>query len=254
MDAVKKYHEITKEYRQSLKTAWDAYGKGYERLQGYKGSERYDKELTELQDERDAAIKAAREKAGGRYDTVLRYMRKAIDAQPAKAPTDEQMRIVNAFKMREHVEADELVKAAEQMRGVDMAVKVLDEVAKANGYHNRLDEYMGATGRASAAVDRLTSSAKHILTITRTDAAKKRHEAHHVMKWGGEWDERHEGMGIDRDPAADYALNPIDHDYTNERDTACELGGVEGFYSEFRSTVNYDPGAKPGMQKLWGEV
>lgn len=253
MDAVKKYHEITKEHRDALKKAWSDYEAGYERLEGFKGSERYDTELTELQDKRDEAVKAAHEKARGRYDTVIKYMRKAIEAQPAQTPTAEQMTMLTALQMREKVEADEIVKAAEQMRGVDMAVKVLDEIAVKNGKHGLVSEYMGATGRASAAVDRLVKNANQMLKLTRPDSLQKRHEAHHVARWGGEWDERHEGIELHGD-SNDYAFINIDRDFKDERETACELGGVEGFYPEFRSTVNYDPGAKPGMQKLWGEV
>lgn len=253
MDAVKKYHEVTKEHRDALKKAWSDYEAGYNRLQGYKGSERYEKELAELQDNRDAAIKAAHEKARGRFDTITKYMRKAIDSQPATAPTPEQMAMLNALQMREHVEPDEIVKAAEQMRGVDMAVRVLDEIAEKNGRHGLVNDYMGAAGRASAGVDSLVSKANLMLKLNRPDSIEQRHKAHHVARWGGEWDERHEGVALQGD-SNDYALTIVDRDFKDERETACELGGVGGFYKEFRSTVNYDPGAKPGMQKLWGEV
>lgn len=253
MDAVKKYHEITKEHRDALKKAWSDYEAGYKHLEGYKGSERYDRELTELQDKRDEAIKTAHEKARGRYDTVIKYMRKAIDAQPARTPTVEQMAILNALQMREHVEADEIIKAAEQMRGVDIAVKVLDEIAIRNGKHNLVSEYMGTTGRVAAAVDRLASNANSILNLTRPDGTQKRHEAHYTAKWGGDWDERHEGIKL-HGGSNNYALSHVDRDFKDERETAYELGGVEGFYPEFRSTVNYDPTIKKGLQKTWGEV
>ena len=253
MDAVKKYHETATTYRKSLREAWDAYGKGYERLQGYKGSERYDRELKELQDERDAAIEAAREKARGSFGTTIGYMRKAIEAQPATAPTAEQMAMLNALQMRDHVEADEIVRAARQMSGVDMAVRVLDEIAEKNGKHGLVDEYMGAAGRATRAVDRLAGNANSMLKLTRPDGLQKRHEAHHAAKWGGAWDERHEGIEL-RGDSNGYSLSHVDRDFKDERETAIELGGVGGHYSEFRSMVNYDPTIKPGLQKTWGEV
>lgn len=256
MDAVKTYYEVSTEYRKSLKTAWDEYHKGHERLQAYKGSEGYEKELAEIQDKRDAAIKAARDKAEGRYKTVISYMRKAIEAQPAQTPTEEQMRTLTALKMREKVSVDELEKVAEQMRGVDMAVSVLDEIAQKNGSApGRFGEYMGATGRASAAVDKLVSDANLTLKLTRPDSGKQRHEAHHAAKWGGEWDERHEGIALNpMDSSNSYALSHVDRDFKDEREMMREFADVGDRYSEFRSTVNYNPGVKPGLQKIWGEV
>lgn len=253
MDAVKKYHETAKEYRKSLQEAWSAYEAGYKRIERYKGGKDYDKDLAKLQDTRDAAIKAAQDKARGSFDTIIKYMRKAIESAPMQTPTAEQMTIVNALKMRDKVEADELRKAAEQMRGVDVAVKVLDEIAAKNGHPGIMGEYMGAAGRAEKAVNELVSSANLMLRLTRPDGISTRHAAHHAAKWGGEWDARHEGVEL-RGDSNDYALSAVDRDFKDERETACALGGVEGFYKEFRSTVNYNPGVKDGLQKLWGEV
>ena len=253
MDAVKKYHKTAKEYRKSLQDAWSAYEAGYKRIERYKGGKEYDKDLARLQDTRDAAIKAAQEKARGEFTSVVKYMRRAIECAPMQTPTSEQMNIVNALKMRDRVEADELRKAAELMRGVDVAVKVLDEIASKSGHHGIMGEYMGAAGRAEKAVNALASSAKLMLKLNRPDSIKQRHKAHHAARWGGDWDERHEGVALHGD-SNNFALTIVDRDFKDERETACELGGVGGFYPEFRSMVNYDPVEKPGMQKLWGEV
>ena len=237
MNTVEHYHDITRTYRGKLREIWDNYQKGYKLIEGYKGSNRYKKELAKLQEKRDEAIKAAQDNARGRYVVVLREMKKGVEKHPAKAPTPEQMNMVNALKMREKVESDELVRAAEQMRGVDLAVHVLDEIATANGYHGLLDDYMGDTARAEKAVKALGSSAELTLTLTRPDGAEARRKSRHIYKWGGEWDERHEGIelhGTSNRPA----LSHVDRDFKDARETVCELGGVEGHYQSFCNIVN----------------
>lgn len=252
MDAVKKYHETAKEYRSSLVAAWEAYDKGYKNLERYKGGRDYDKELTALQDKRDEAIRAAQAKARQSFKVITDYMRRAIEAQPVKAPTTAQMNVLTALKMRETVEGDEIIKAAEQMRGVDVAVKVLDELAFKNGKPGIVTEYMGATGRAERGVNELISSANLLLTLTRPNGWEQRAKAHHATKWGGDFDERHAGVKM-YDDSSRLVLSTVDKDFKDERETMRELGGIKD-YAEFRSVVNRDPMIKAGLQEAWGEV
>lgn len=254
MDAVREYYEAATGYREALQKAWSAYLSGYENLKRYEGGKEYETDLAKLQDKRDEAIKAAKDKAASAFEHVLGYMRKAVASAPIEAPTDAQMAILSALKMREAVEPDELVKAAEQMRGVDLCVKVLAEIAAKNGHPTIVDEYMGAAGRAERAVGELTTSARLMLDLNRPDSIEQRHLAHHYVKFGGEFDPKHEGVeALGR--SSSYALSAVDRDFADEREMMHELGNVaEGGFTEFRSIVNRNPYVKADAQKAWGEI
>lgn len=254
MDAVHEYFAIATGYREALQKAWSAYLSGYENLKRYEGGKEYETDLAKLQDKRDEAIKAAKDKAAHDFDHVLGYMRDAISVAPMEQPTTEQMNTVSALKMRERVEADELIRAAETMRGVDVCVKVLDEVAAKNGYHGLLNDYMGAIGRAETAVNELASSAKLMCSLARPDSIEQRHLAHHYVKFGGEFDARHEGVEP-LGPSSAYALTAVDRDFADEREMMHELGNVaEGGFTEFRSIVNRSKYFTDEAQRRWGQI
>lgn len=252
MDACLKYHETANGYREAIRAAWQTYENVCKRLETYSDSKGAASELRAAQDARDEAIRAAQGRASHEFDSVLAYMREAVEHAPMAAPTQEQMAIVSALSMRENVTADELRKAGEQLRGVDVAVAVLDEIAQKNGYPGIVAEFMGATGRASRAVAELTESARLMVGLTRPDGVEARHRANHYRRHGGEFDKRHEGVDP-FGPSSAYGLSAVDRDFTDERETMRELGGV-GNFTEFRSIVNNSPTIKPGLQEAWGEV
>lgn len=252
MDNVKRYYETARDYRKGLREAWGAYEEKHEELQGFQGTDRYRDDLAKAQDERDARIRALQDQARTGFNSILAAMRTNIANAPMTAPTAEQMAILQALQMRESVDVDELRKAGEQLKGVDVAVKALDEIGAKHGHMHAVDEFMGATARAERAVDELTRSAQQMVTLTRPDGLEARHRARHFEKWGGEFDAKHEGMNP-HSPESRMSLTLVDKDFANEREAMYAFGGVKEF-NEFRSIVNRDKMLTEQAQRRAGEI
>lgn len=121
--AVQQYHiqlrEITRQYENEMQ--------GLERFRGSNG---FEEDAKSAQAERDKATAALRQESGLRFDSILDSMAKAAQAQPMTAPTQEQLALLQALRMREHLSRDDLECAANSMQSCPVALGVLRELAQ----------------------------------------------------------------------------------------------------------------------------
>lgn len=150
--AVQQYHiqlrEITRQYENEMQ--------GLERFQGSAG---YSEDVQSAQAERDKATAALRQEYGPRFDAILNSMAEAAKAQPMTAPTSEQIALLQALQMREHLSRDDLERAANSMQSCQVALGVLKELGQKNGIMG-----MGLTV-AGGTMD--TDSALHTIDVLR---------------------------------------------------------------------------------------
>lgn len=68
-------------------------------------------------------------------ETVLEGMSKAISGRKMVAPTDEQLRLLQALQMKTgSLTLEELNEAGEALRGCPVALAILDDMARESGY------------------------------------------------------------------------------------------------------------------------
>lgn len=71
-------------------------------------------------------------------------MREAIDHRPLTPPTPEQAALLSVLQMREHLDRDELSRAAEQMAGCSAALSILDDLAQKHKIPGTFNREMSA--------------------------------------------------------------------------------------------------------------
>lgn len=78
-----------------------------------------------LDDRRNAEVEELRREYADRLKSAVDAMEKTYMNRPASAPTQEQLSVLQALKLRDHVSRDELRRAAQTMRGCPVAERAL---------------------------------------------------------------------------------------------------------------------------------
>lgn len=110
-------------------------------LDGFKGSEKYNKVMARIQSDREQLMKDARQKYAPETDVILEAMAKAADFKTASAaPSEEALRLLQAFKLRLELDEsnpgisrDELQGAVSVMGDSETAFKALRQIAQKCG-------------------------------------------------------------------------------------------------------------------------
>ena len=127
------YFNAIKGFRKTLQEVNDRYKPEYERLEHFKDSASYAQSKKLVDDRRSAEVEALRREYSDRVKSAVDAMEKTYMGKPASAPTQEQLAVLQALKMREHVGREELKRAAQTMRGCPVAERALEEIARKSG-------------------------------------------------------------------------------------------------------------------------
>ena len=123
--------------KRAVRTA--EYDRKVQALERYKGSAGYDDEVKTLRDQLDADLKAlAAEYRPGLYED-LRLMGEAISRRPMKAPTSDQVNLLNVLKLKKNVTTEELQRVAEAVKDCPVALSVVTDIARDHGIMRTFD-------------------------------------------------------------------------------------------------------------------
>jgi hypothetical protein len=216
------YFEAVKGYRSGLRAIWEKYDAEMQRLEPYKGSDGYDKDVEALENARKSSVAALQMEYGKRFDSILNGMRESATSRPMTAPTPEEIALLQALKMREKIGADELKQAARTLKNNPVCLSVLDEIAEKNEIRGIR---FGGESTASILeyVDSLAESAKRICALEKCDSKNEMLERANIHS--PKWTEN-----------ALYSFR-VDRDYISEEDALAYLGGVNNAQA-FRDAVN----------------
>lgn len=168
------YYKTVRKYREGLDEINQRYDAQLEAKEGYRGSVGYTADVEKIEKERTAEIAALRSECSKAFDACLASMQEHAQARPAVAPTDEQMRLVQLLKLKEHVSRDELEHAANSMGNCGLALSILEEIARA---HDILGFHAGGGGVSDQfvqdAIRTLAKSARITLSLERTNQRRQ---------------------------------------------------------------------------------
>lgn len=110
-----------------------AFSQAVKRLEVFKGSTGYDQGVKEARAKMEADVRQMRETYLKQFRETTAKMREAVNSRPLVAPTPEQAALLTTLQMRTSLGRDELERAARQMDGCQVALSVLDDLAKKHG-------------------------------------------------------------------------------------------------------------------------
>lgn len=164
MKRTQQYHDTVVKFRQDLADVWEEYNTKVKRLDKYKGSSGYAKDLQKLQQERDQKIKSLQMWVSDELNGVIKGMTDSATNKSMIAPSAEQIALLQALKMREKISRHELEQAGRTLKDSPVCLSVLQEIAGKMGLRG---VRLGAESTESilSHIDSLADSARRISQI-----------------------------------------------------------------------------------------
>lgn len=144
MKNTERYFSNVAGYIEDMQAISGTYDRTVQRLAAFKGSAGYTAEMQKAQADRDAAVQDMRKQYLAQFRGATAQMREAIDHRPLVPPTPEQAALLSVLQMRDHLDEDELSRAAQQMAGCSAALSVLDDLAQKHKIHWKSNLEMSA--------------------------------------------------------------------------------------------------------------
>ena len=140
------FYSRAAEFQSKRKEIMDTYESTLAKLEKAKGSQLYTEETEKAAKTRDAALEALQSEYREYFRISLDAMSEANGKRGVTPPTAEQLSILQALKMRDSVTQRELDRAANSCKDNALAISVINEIAKKNGF---LRGYHTETGEMS---------------------------------------------------------------------------------------------------------
>ncbi len=146
------FYTRAKEYQDKRKGVIDAYDQKIEKLEKAKGSQLYTEETQKAEKEKNDALEALKSEYRGYFDISLKAMSDANNARGITPPSQDQLAILQALKMRSKPTNDteraafqrELDRVANSCADNAMAISVINDIARdcgmIRGYHSTANE------------------------------------------------------------------------------------------------------------------
>lgn len=223
------YYETATKYREGLRSIWADYDKKMQRIEQYKGSKGYEDDKVAADKERDTAIKALQREYVEKFNSILKGMRESATSRTMTPPTQSQLALLQALKMRDRISRDELEQAGRTLKDSAICLSVLEEIAQNLMKTSESHEYYGlhfateSTASILNCINSLAENAKRICSLNKCDS--KRDMIARANIHNAEWDSN-----------ALYSFQ-VDHDVSSTREAMGYFGGVSDLES-FEAAVN----------------
>lgn len=129
MKNTQRYHQFIRDFRKAVSMANEKFDPAYKDLERYRDSEYYQEDKAKIDKARKELLDEVRQGAKKELNAIVDDMRRTYESKPSKAPTAEQLAILQALKMRDSVSKDELREALNAVKGCPLAERVVGEVA-----------------------------------------------------------------------------------------------------------------------------
>jgi len=127
------FYSYAADYQRKRAAVMAEYETRLEKLESAKGSQYYIDEKAAAEATRDKELAALKAEYGKQFDTVLKAMQESNTGRTMTAPSDEELRLITALKMRESLTEQELVLASNKLKNNPACLSILQEVAHKQG-------------------------------------------------------------------------------------------------------------------------
>lgn len=175
-----------KAYQDKRRAIMNEYETRLYSLEDTKGSKYYQDETKKAEDKRDEALKALQIEYNETFTKIIKAMNEANARRTMKAPTEDELRLISALKMRENISENELTMIANAVKGNGLCLSIVQETAKKNNIMRNYCSFEEGKEMPFAAVESeingLASSLRDFVSYDTTKAARlerKMHETHY---------------------------------------------------------------------------
>ena len=194
MSYTTKFFESAKRFQDKRKKIMDTYESRMNELEKHNGSEYYTEESAKAAGARDEALKSLKAEYTEVLYSFIGDMRKVNENRALTPPTEDELRLVQALKLRSKLTPPELQQAANALKGNETCLRIVQEIADelmkdrydANGIRMHPENYMRYSdakempiAAVNSVLNSLESSVKDFLehdTKLSARIAKKHHE------------------------------------------------------------------------------
>lgn len=224
------YYNACTEYRQRLREIWAAYEKKMQSVEQYRGSVGFEKDKAKAERERDAAISELQKDYSKRFTNIIDGMRTSATTRSMVPPTQDELALLQALKMRDRISRDELEQAGRTFKNSPVCLSVLEEIVQDLSDRHGARDYLGlrfateSTRGIMKCIDDLEESAKRICKLDKCDSKAEMLERRNIYNPGHV------------DAVSLYSFR-VDHDVDSIGDAMSFFGGVRNLES-FEAAVN----------------
>lgn len=176
-----------KKYQDERKKIIDAYEARLSSLKEMKGSKYYQDETKKAEEARDSALNSLKADYSGGFDSILKEMRTVSESRGATPPTEAELRLIQALKLKETATQAELDRIANAVKGNGLCLSVVQDIAKKNGIlRNYLSLCTEKVMPAAGVEECIKTLGKEIKDFLESDTSK-------AARINREYHERHYG-------------------------------------------------------------
>ena len=214
------------EYQNKRNAAIAEYDGTMKKIASAKGSEFYDDAAREARDKKAAALSALKSEYTPMFNDIFSDMEAKNSSRGLKAPTAEELSIIQLLKLKKSVSKADLDAAAVSLKNNSSCLTILSEMARESGIFASYDNYGGnremSIEAAGNAIDALRSSTADFLSHTTTRAARL-YVQHRGYAYGD----------------ADNQELPARPNFSDKAGCFAEIGGMnEGELAAFEAAVD----------------
>lgn len=133
MSNLNEYASIIKRYAHSRADAKSDFVEEMQSIQQMEGSEYYEKKKKEFETIYLLEMRNLKKELVKDITPVLQNMKNALLTKKMDIPSDEQMRLLQALKMRDHLTQKEIEQACNTLAESETGISLLSEIAKKHG-------------------------------------------------------------------------------------------------------------------------
>ena len=135
------FFRTVKKFQDGRNDINSTFEKRMKELERTKGSQYYTDESAKAQTERDNALKALKAECGESLNGTLERMARTNRQRPMKAPTAEELNILQLLKLKDNISEQELESAAIALKGNPTCLSALTEIGRKAGYLRGYNHY-----------------------------------------------------------------------------------------------------------------
>lgn len=128
------FYTRMKKYQDERKRLVESYENAVQDLERFKGSQGYTEDMKKLADAFETDRKKLIDECSPGINLALGAMMDCIRARKIKAPTAEQLNILNILKMKRKITTEELERTAEAVKDCPLALSLVTEIGQDHGF------------------------------------------------------------------------------------------------------------------------